>query len=101
MYLKFVPTFSVEAYSQLNTSSHSSIYCCRPSLKVYEKSGPSGRAELSAFFLEDLLNPMMDSNSIQGKQGNTPLWTHSSQKEEAGSRYRQRGEPSRVVKTLT
>ena len=34
------------------------------SLAVYSKSGLSGRSELSAFFLEDLLVPQQDENSV-------------------------------------
>lgn len=34
------------------------------SLAVYSKSGLSGRSELSAFFLEDLLVPQRDDNSV-------------------------------------
>ncbi len=34
------------------------------SMAVYSKSGLSGRSELSAFFLEDLLVPQNDGNSV-------------------------------------
>lgn len=35
-------------------------------VSVYRKSGLSGRAELSAFFLEDLLMPVEDDARVQG-----------------------------------
>jgi DNA-binding CsgD family transcriptional regulator len=39
---------------------------------VYRKSGLSGRAELSAFFLEDLLLPASDAADVGGGDGTRP-----------------------------
>lgn len=38
-------------------------------VSVYRKSGLSGRAELSAFFLEDLLLPAASAQPIEGEAG--------------------------------